>query len=169
VDSENAPCDHRICEPENGIGVRLNSNSAVIAGSKIAHHDGGGRMAGRRKRLDAAIVVGSLAVGDGDAERCPVVIEPKTSIPSLKLLFAVTLLSTPVTSAEPVGWTMIPSRELLEAIVFDTEKLLDVLGEILTALVKSRVTQFSIARVAPVLNWMPFVPVSSPSRARPRK
>jgi hypothetical protein len=45
-------------------------------------------------------------------------------------LFVVTLLSTPVTTADPVGWIVIPPAKLLEAIVFDTEKLLDVLGRV---------------------------------------
>src|ERR1700720_1445232 len=57
----------------------------------------------------------------------PVVPAPFTMIP-LKLLFVVTLLSRPVTTAEPVGPIWTPTAELLEAIVFDTEKLLDVLG-----------------------------------------
>jgi hypothetical protein len=55
------------------------------------------------------------------------------------LLFAATLLSTPVTSTDG---TKMPTLPLLEAIVFDTEKLLDVLGAILIPLVKFRMTQF---------------------------
>jgi len=83
-------------------------------------------------------------------------------------LFAVTLLSTPVTTASNrTGRTKIPKPPLLEAIVFDTEKLLDVLGEILIPiLLKPRTTQFSMARFPPVLNRMPFVPVPM---VRPRR
>jgi hypothetical protein len=57
----------------------------------------------------------------------PVVTTRSASIP-LTLLFAVTLLRTPETTADPVGWTKIPLLGLLESIVFDTEKLLDVPG-----------------------------------------
>jgi hypothetical protein len=44
----------------------------------------------------------------------PVVAEPFTKIPKL-LLFVVTLLSTPVTGADPVGWTEIPTPERPQA------------------------------------------------------
>src|SRR3984893_2652349 len=78
----------------------------------------------------------------------PVVNEPITMIPSRLLLFAVTLLSTPLTTAGPAGSTKVPLAPLLEAIVFDTEKLLDVLGEItIPTAAKFRMTQFSIARL----------------------
>jgi len=53
---------------------------------------------------------------------------PSTTIPVL-LLFAMILLSTLVTTPDPLGWTEIPPA-LLAAIVFDTVKLLDVLGPI---------------------------------------
>jgi hypothetical protein len=99
----------------------------------------------------------------------PVVNEPSTKIP-VALLFAVTLLSTPVTTAEPVGLIRIPKSPSFEAIVFETEKLLDVLGEItIPEVLKPRMTQFSIARFPPVLNWMPFVPLPIPVRVRPRR
>jgi hypothetical protein len=58
----------------------------------------------------------------------PVVNLPSTVIPVL-LLSGMTLLRTPMTTADPLGSIPIPPA-LLEAIVFDTEKLLDVLGEI---------------------------------------
>jgi hypothetical protein len=58
----------------------------------------------------------------------PVVNLPSTVIPVL-LLSAMTLLLTPVTTADPLGSIPIPPA-LLEAIVFDTEKLLDVMGVI---------------------------------------
>ena len=99
----------------------------------------------------------------------PVVDEPFTPIPTI-LLFVMTSLSTPVTTADPMRAISIPlPGMLLEAIVFDTEKLLDVLGTILIPVVKFRTTQFSMARFPPVLNRMPFEPLPSPSMVRPRK
>jgi hypothetical protein len=96
----------------------------------------------------------------------PVVDLPSTQI-GTKLLFVMTLLSTPLTTADPLGLTKIPKFiELLETIVFDTEKLLDVLGEILIpAITKSLMTRFSMARFPPALNWT----VPSPSMVRPRR
>jgi len=90
----------------------------------------------------------NLAAGPkfGDHFYAPVVNLPFTKIP-LKLLFAVTSLRTPVTTADSKGTTRIPFARLLETIVFDTEKLLDVLGTILIpAFAKFRTTQFSISR-----------------------
>jgi hypothetical protein len=86
----------------------------------------------------------------------PVVAAPFTRIPT-PLLFVMTLLSTPEATADPVGETKIPSRAelLLEAIVLDTEKLLDVLRKIAVPREKFRTTQFSMARFPPVLNLMP--------------
>ena len=55
------------------------------------------------------------------------------------------------------GFDHDPGAAVVEAIVFDTEKLLDVLGEILVpAVEKIRTAQFSMARFKPVLNRMPF-------------
>jgi hypothetical protein len=114
--------------------------------------------------LDATLLT---AVTLSDAA---VVDEPATTIPSLLLLFVVTLLSTLVTTADPVGWIVIPPPKLLEAIVFDTEKLLDVLGTILMPVsAKFRMTQFSISRFPPVVNWMPFAPLRSHWMVRPRR
>jgi len=76
-DSRTIPRDHRMRDPENCIlareksGTRERSGNAV-AGNDIAQHDGGGRVAGRRDRLDAETgVVGSHAIDNGDIERCP--------------------------------------------------------------------------------------------------
>ncbi|MGI8568742.1 MAG: hypothetical protein ACR2KT_06555 [Methylocella sp.] len=143
----------------------------VVAGNDIAHHNGDASAAGR-DGIDAAIgVVGSLAIDDGD---CGPPLEPSMMIPS-ELLFVMTLLSMPgmFPDPTPVGAIRIPEPRLLEAIVFDTEKLLKksvLVGEIkIPALVKPRVTQFSIARSPLPLNRMPFVPVPSPSMVRPRR
>src|ERR1019366_7775982 len=75
----------------------------------------------------------------------PIVDEPITAIPA-KLLFAVTSLSTPVTTADPEGVRKIPSPPpLLEAMELDTEKLLEVLGKIkIPTFTKPRMTQFSM-------------------------
>jgi hypothetical protein len=59
---------------------------------------------------------------------------------------------------------------LLEAIVFDTEKLLVVLGAILIpAVPQLRPPQFSMARLPPDLNRMPVDPLPIPSMVRPRR
>jgi hypothetical protein len=70
VDSNTIPRDHRMRDPENATHLRQKSATGAVAGNNIAHHDGGGRAAGRRERLDAeTVVVGSHAIDDGDIER----------------------------------------------------------------------------------------------------
>jgi hypothetical protein len=155
-------------DPKNGIPLREKSDTMLLA-TTLRSVTAVGR-AVQREHLDAAIgVVGCQAIDDGDIERCRGRRRHSHDDPSL-LLFVVTLLSTPVTTADPVGWIVIPPPKLLEAIVFDTKKLLDVLGTILMPVfAKFRMTQFSISRFPPVVNWMPFVPLRSPSMVRPRK
>jgi hypothetical protein len=83
-----------------------------------------------------------------------------TRIP-VPLLFALTLLSTPVAAAD----TQDPDL-LLKTIVSNTEKLLDVLGK--TPIPAAfGMTQFSIARFKLALNKMPAEALRSPSIVRP--
>ena len=68
-----------------------------------------------------------------------------------------------------MGWTKTPLLVLLEAIVFDTEKLLDVVGAmVIPAMLKFRMTQFSISRFPPVANTIPSAPLRSPAMVRRR-
>ncbi len=156
--------DHRMREPKN-CTVNYLEAVIVVADNGIAHHDGGGRAAHGDSYADDEestmnVVVGNLAITMVTLSDAPGVAEAMTLIPK-PLLFVITLLSTPVTTVAPMGEMKIPvpmKLELTEAIVFDTEKLLDVLGEILIP--PSRMTQFSMARFPPVLNRMPNPPPS---------
>jgi hypothetical protein len=160
----NIPRDDRMRDPKNGTRVCAKSDR-VVAGNEIAHHDGGCRAA----RYDAGAgdvdyqkaVVGSLAIDDGDIEQCPSRERARhddSEIIIVRRDFAEHAIDDH--RRDGSGLTKIPSRPLLEAIVFDTEKLLDVRGTIkIPALSKSRMTQFSMARFAPELNWMPFVAI----------
>ena len=118
-------------DPKNGIRLREKSGP-VVPQNGIAYHDCGVAAAPFLEFTPTPtleLLENSLSTIMTSSNGA-VVNVPPTLIPLRLLLFAVTLLSMPVTTAEPAGPTTIPLLELLEAIVFDTEKLLDVMGAI---------------------------------------
>ncbi|PZR92584.1 MAG: hypothetical protein DLM68_01920 [Hyphomicrobiales bacterium] len=148
--------------PDPKSGTRgCGKSCIVVAGNDIAQHDGGG--CGARPDADTG-VVGSIAVGDGDIERRP----GANHEDSGTIIVRRDVAEDAGDDRRSGGLDRDPDNAV-KAIVFDTEKLLDVLGEILSpALAKFRMTQFSIARFLPEVNWMPFDPVPSPAMVRPR-
>jgi hypothetical protein len=123
-------------DPENDTTpIRLQSG-LVVAGNDIAHDDGGWPIAERRARIDAgtavaAGVVGSLAIDDCDIERSP---ERRHANSDITVIIR-------RDSAEHAGdWRSVagnrdPVKAVMEAIVFDTEKLI---GALVVAIGPSR-------------------------------
>ena len=101
-------------DPENRIRACNKSKTKVVAGNGIAYHDIDGRWAEAYARRDASTVEGNLAIDYCDIERAPVVCEPSTAIP-VSPLFAVILLSTPVTVTDAAGWTLDPGDAVIKS------------------------------------------------------
>ena len=124
----------------------------VVAGNDIAQHDGGGAWPDDGDRPDAdtgELLEASLSTMVTLSDT-PVVASPSTRIP-LKLLFAVTLLSTPVTTADPVGWTKIPPAVIGSNRIRHREAARCAGRDIDPGSGKFRTTQFSMARFPPEL------------------
>src|SRR5262245_12153362 len=89
-------------------------------------------------------------------------------MPLLELFDVSTRLKTAVTAPEPDGKTTTPWWTLSPTNVSETARLLEALGvNRMASLAKLRMTQFRTVKDAPVLNWIPLLPVPTPSISKP--